>query len=390
MSTSLADQLKRLATPQTTQLVDSKKRASILFDVREAANKDRETIFDIGRSGLLELTSLNPTFLQFEQTLFSRTARDLVRNIENAEANRDLNKTIRKFLHHLSPHFLLQPAHKCLEWLIRRFHIHEYNIDDFMMLILPYHETRMFVKCVQIMPLRDEKSPWHWLNVIQKPGIVLSKQVLFNRAATDRFLIKFVCKSTYEAVRELDMRAYTLQAMFAFYCTTILGAMDTAAEITDDHISSIYSSVSKGLTSSVVDFCAASMMITGQLVVKAKLTKKFLDTIVLKLARNQHPGLQSEAVVLLVLIFQTQEDSLCSGLSDEALDLITRSKWIPSALSKNYVDGIHILPLYLPLLSGCLKNVQLKEREWKASMIFCESLLNEVIFKDVDAGPVIR
>lgn len=51
-STSLSEQLKRLQRPQTSQLVDSRKRPSILFDAKEAAEKDRETIFEIGLSGL--------------------------------------------------------------------------------------------------------------------------------------------------------------------------------------------------------------------------------------------------------------------------------------------------------------------------------------------------
>lgn len=390
MTTSLADQLKRLATPQTRQLVDSKKRASILFDSKEAANKDRETIFDIGLSGLRELIALNPLFTQFEQTLFDRTARDLVRSVESSDVNKNLDKQIKKFFIYLSPHFLLQPAHKCLEWLIRRYHIHEYNINDFMMLILPYHETRIFVKCVQTMPLRDEKNPWNWLIVIQKPGIPLSKQTLFNRAATDKFLLKYICKYVCDAVRELDMRSYMLQVMFAFYCTTVLGALDTASNITDWHISNIYTALRKGLISGVTDFCAASMMITGQLVIKAKLSRKFLDVIIQLLVEVSNPGLQVDAIILLALIYQTQNETLKQQISDETLKIIVTKKWIPSVLGLNYADSVPVLSFFLPLMSSCLKNAQLKVNSWKSSMAFCETLLMEVLFKGDDAEPVIR
>lgn len=153
MSTSLAAQLSRLAAPQTNILIDSKKRASLLFDPKEAASKDLDTIYDIGVSGLEELISLNPIFSQFENNLFARSSSELQRAIETAEVNEKLDKTLKKFLLNLSPYFLLQPSIKCLEWLIRRFYIHEYNKDIFMMLILPYHETRIFVRCVQLMNL---------------------------------------------------------------------------------------------------------------------------------------------------------------------------------------------------------------------------------------------
>lgn len=47
-NTSLALQLKRLATPQTSILIQKKKRASLLFDPSEAANIDRDTFYEIG------------------------------------------------------------------------------------------------------------------------------------------------------------------------------------------------------------------------------------------------------------------------------------------------------------------------------------------------------
>ena len=48
MATSLAEQLKKLRTPQTKILHQDKKRASLLFDPREAANLDKETVLSIG------------------------------------------------------------------------------------------------------------------------------------------------------------------------------------------------------------------------------------------------------------------------------------------------------------------------------------------------------
>lgn len=388
-STSLAEQLRRLATPQTGQIVDSKKRASILFDVKEAANKDREIIYDIGLSGLHELASLNPAFMQFEQTLFDRTARDLVRSVESTEVNARLNKNIKRFLIHLSPHFLLQPTYKCLEWLIRRFQIHEFNVDDFLMLILPYHETRMFIRCVQILNIRDSKHRWNWLHPLQKPGITLSKQVLFNRTATDAFLLKIVCKHTQDAVKELDLRAYTLQSWFAFFCTTLLGMLETTDVISEKQISAVFPVLAKGIASQVMDFCAASMMIVGYLVTKAQLAAPILEVFVQRVAKITHPGLQTDAIVLLVLCYQHQAQSLAE-VSEESLELIVANKWVPSALSKNYLEKISILPFGLPLLSAALKMVQLKGKSWKMCKTFVENMLIEIAFSGHDAEAVIR
>ena len=48
MSTSLARQLKKLQAPQTDLLKLDKKKPSILFDPKEAANINRDAIYDLG------------------------------------------------------------------------------------------------------------------------------------------------------------------------------------------------------------------------------------------------------------------------------------------------------------------------------------------------------
>lgn len=53
----------------------------------------------------------------------------------------------------MSPYFMLKPAGKALEWLIRRFRINEYNVDAVMQAILPYHETALFVTMVSILQI---------------------------------------------------------------------------------------------------------------------------------------------------------------------------------------------------------------------------------------------
>lgn len=386
--TSLAQQLKKLRAPQTSLLVDRKQRASILFDEKEAATKDRETIYDIGYSGLEELIALNHSFTQFEETLFDKNALDLQRAVENKEVNRQLNEVIKKFLAHLSPYFLLNPAHKCLEWLIRRFNINDYNKDEFMFLILPYHETKVFVKCVQTMYLNDKADKWNWLRPIQQPGIPLSKQALLNRAANDNYFFSFVCESVVYATEQLDTRAHTLQTYYAFYGSTVIGALELAT-VTESHVTNSYKAIREGLKSNCVDFCAASMMIIGQLVSKAKLSKNFLESIMKRVSGIQHPSLQSDTIVLLVLIYKSQNEML-TELPSKCFKNLIDSKWIPSVLARIYAEGIDILPFYLSLLSACLKNVQLKGDEWRQSKKLVENLFQECFFKEQQAEAVIR
>lgn len=48
MATSLAKQLSKLQAPQTSLLLKNKHHPSLLFDPKEAATLDRETVFEIG------------------------------------------------------------------------------------------------------------------------------------------------------------------------------------------------------------------------------------------------------------------------------------------------------------------------------------------------------
>lgn len=215
MSTLLAEQLRRLAAPQTANLTsDRKTSASILFDSKEAADKDRNTIYEIGLGGLQELGHISGTkaFETFRETLFDESAKGVERSVENIQVNDQINTVIRQFLYQLSPYFLLQPAHKCLEWMIRRFRIHEFNKDDFIILVLPYIATsKIAVKCIQTINLNDPNDRWNWLKYVQKSGQVMSKQTIVNHSVGQYRFLELVAVSSVEATRNLKMQGDRLQ-----------------------------------------------------------------------------------------------------------------------------------------------------------------------------------
>lgn len=66
------------------------------------------------------------------------------------QASEKLDLAIASFLRLLSPFFLLKPAHKIIEFFIRRYQIHEYNVNDVVECVLPYHETNYFARMIQL------------------------------------------------------------------------------------------------------------------------------------------------------------------------------------------------------------------------------------------------
>ena len=77
-------------------------------------------ICSAGIGGLEELIEIDSIFIEYEKSLFNESATGLQRLTQSADVNKKLDETIRVFLIHLSPYFLLRPAQKALEWLIYR------------------------------------------------------------------------------------------------------------------------------------------------------------------------------------------------------------------------------------------------------------------------------
>ncbi len=168
--------------------VNHKYIATFLFDEREATDIDNSAVLAIAKDGLAELKGLEPAFSKFELVLFGENTLEVHRATMTQEESDSLNTTIRTFLRLLSPFFMMKAAHKCLEWLIRKFRVTELNQDALMDCILPYHETVPFIRMVQIMYFADN-SKWSFLHEVKKEAKVISRSFLARRALADRSLI---------------------------------------------------------------------------------------------------------------------------------------------------------------------------------------------------------
>ena len=113
-----------------------------------------------------------------------------MRGLQTAEADAKIDRTLVSFLQLLSPHFLHSAAHKALEFLIRRFEIHKYNVDAVLACVLPYHGTRWFVRMVQL--LRLQETCWKWLQ--GKQGMSPpSREAFVSRCRKDARVLKQLC-----------------------------------------------------------------------------------------------------------------------------------------------------------------------------------------------------
>uniref|UniRef100_A0AAY4AU20 HEAT repeat-containing protein 1 n=1 Tax=Denticeps clupeoides TaxID=299321 RepID=A0AAY4AU20_9TELE len=314
--TSLAHQLKRLALPQNDpSLLSRREVTSLLFDPKEAASMDRGTFYALGCTGLDELLGIEPAFAEFQDTLFNSGSVGLERSIQTKKVNKKLNKDIGLFLTRLSPYFLLKPALKCAEWLIHRFHIHLYNQDCLVACALPYHETKVFVRVIQLLKIEDPTDRWNWLHGLQKPGVPLARGTLLTHCYKDLGFMDFICSLVTQSVKAYsefvrDGNCPQLRVIISFYASTIVSALDAVDKITDSIIAKILPHVHLGLKSSLLDYKAASYMIVCQLAVKVVMEPHLVNTLAALVSRClcKTPELSTEGLGCLIVLLQNQKE----------------------------------------------------------------------------------
>ncbi|XP_039261188.2 HEAT repeat-containing protein 1-like [Styela clava] len=309
--TSLSEQLRRLALPDAKLGEELTKRPSLLFDSHKAATLDREAFYALGVNGFEELCSIDQTlYVEFYDTLFSETSKNTERSILTKDDNKKLDSQIRNFLLRVMPYFLMRPAQKCLEWMIYRFRIHCFNVDDILQSFLPYHETKMFVRLVQLLDISHPTNKWCWIAPIQKPGVSLMRATISNHCVIDSAFFYFICDSVSKAIKansQVSSSANVLRPIINFYTAVTLETIHKISKISDQFLAQLVPFIIKGLKSNITDYKSATYMIICQVCSKAILTEQVASSL-LKSASKHHTGkLYEEFLTTVVVICQSQE-----------------------------------------------------------------------------------
>lgn len=387
MGTTFLQQLQKLAAPQTDLIVEEKSRVSLLFDPKEAATFDRDTFYELGIHGLEELKKFNPKFAEFEKTLFDVTAKKLQRAVQPGEVNKKLDEEILKFMCHLSPYFLLNSAHKTLEWLIQRFQIHRYNVDHLLMLILPYHSTNMFVRVVQLLNIKEPNDRWHWLHPLQNAGVPLAKKTLLNHCASNNWFLSFVCQMPVLHLKICASDSKVLHTLCTFCCTTIVGMMMHTKEISEVQVTHILKLLIKNILSPFVEFSCMCLIIAANLVRSVKLSSEVLSVFVNKLSEYPHLSLYSESCAVLALIYQNQQETIIE-VPLKALIKFSKSSLFLPTLQKMRDRGGCVTFLLVALIETSTKNILL-HKQTKMLEKFMESLVSSIRVDDYTAEKII-
>ncbi|KAI8059189.1 U3 small nucleolar RNA-associated protein 10-domain-containing protein [Gongronella butleri] len=319
MALSLKQQLKKLGTADLKGVTETsrKYKASFLFSAKEAADQDMETIFSLARNGFLELINVEPDFAPFEAPLFSENAKAINRVLMSKQENDKLDETLNGFLAQLSPYFLLNAAGKTLEWLIRRFDIHKLNVESILACVLPYHETKPFVKMVSLLDIADNSS-WVFLKPIRASSLPLSRELLVERIGKSRFVLDFVCKTV--------VRSHVgFSTLYTFYAATLVRFIASSRTVSSEMAIALTPYLVDGLQArEQPELQLATYMILSQLSSKTAFNSQAIEALTATLVQHaRSSGLFRHAVLALIHLAQTQAnfamgDKAANALIDDA------------------------------------------------------------------------
>ncbi|KAJ9664087.1 snoRNA-binding rRNA-processing protein utp10 [Coniosporium apollinis] len=317
--TSLQRQLATIAANSTHQLdLKAQKAAhgkSLLFEPRIAASQDFNTIYQVCSEGFQELCMLDARFAAFSQNLFSEQSKSEERTQMTAEENKELNVVLESFLGLVGPRLLLKPAIKAVEWLVRRFRVHEYNTDFVILTFLPYHATPLFTTLLSILP-RKVSPTFRFLHPYMTSLANLPRQtIIYTATNTKEFFTAF---NTY--VLKVAKAGQYSPALLSFWASITTQAVDGQLEAArsgrgniqrhreEDLLLRVLPILNKALAlKKIPELVTGSCMIMTILATKAHLEDKVLNGLMEALVASWTQTTLDSCLVTLSVLAQERQ-----------------------------------------------------------------------------------
>ncbi|KAM0562200.1 hypothetical protein ACHAPJ_002645 [Fusarium lateritium] len=216
MATSLAAQLAQVAANSKSTLnVKAQKAAhskSLIWEPRVAATQSYQTLYTTCIQGFEELCQLDARFTPFQSTIFSEESQNQDRTQLTASENEELDRRVEAFLRLAGSRLRLMPAIKSIEWLIRRFRIHEENTQALLLTFLPYHSIPAFATLLSILPSKIPHD-FRFLDPYIRSATSPPRSVLVRQAIQHPAFLTLISEYTLESCR----MQYNYPALISFW-----------------------------------------------------------------------------------------------------------------------------------------------------------------------------
>ncbi|CAI6336762.1 unnamed protein product [Periconia digitata] len=321
MATALQKQLAAIAATSTHQLdLKAQKLAhgkSLLFEPRVAASQSFENLYLICYDGYRDLCALDPRFTQFSRSLFSEQSKVEDRTQMTQKENESLNGVLEAFMTMVGPRILLKPAEKALEWLVRRFRVHEYNTETLVLTYLPYHDTPQFLALLSILPPNPSHNIRFLHPYIHSPTNPPRKTIVYTAVNTPAFFDAFqnyvikVLKARHQGPSLLSFwSSVTTQAIDGILDQSKSGRREVQDQKIENALLRILPVLNACMrASSGPEAVTACYMIVVVLVTKGLFEDKVLDSLMEAVIRSQAPETLDACLMCLAIIAEERSEA---------------------------------------------------------------------------------
>ncbi|KAF2714920.1 U3 small nucleolar RNA-associated protein 10 [Pleomassaria siparia CBS 279.74] len=312
--TSLQKQLAAIAASSTHQLdLKAQKAAhgkSLLYEPKVAASQSFDSIYLLCYEGFRELCALDARFAQFARNLFSEQSKVEDRTQMTKKENEELNNVLEAFITLVGPRLLLKPAEIALEWLVRRFRIHEYNTECLVLTYLPYHKTHQFLALLSILPKQPPPALRFLFPYISPPAEPPRHAIVHTAAHTPGFftaLQSYVVKVLQASHQGPTLLAFwssiTTQAISAILDDSSFGRKEIQDQKTEEMLFRVLPVLNECMKApNSPEAIIGCYMIITVLVTKAAFEDKVLDSLMEAVILSQNSETLDSCLICLAII----------------------------------------------------------------------------------------
>ncbi|PHH82759.1 hypothetical protein CDD82_4924 [Ophiocordyceps australis] len=284
MASSLASQLAQIAANSKATLNTKAQKAahskSLIWEPKAAACQSYQALYTICYSGFEELCQLDARFLHFQSTIFSQASQDQDRTLLTSAENVQLDRQIDTFLRLAGSRLRLMPAIKAIEWLVRRFRIHENNTAMLLMTFLPYHSIPTFATLMSILPSRIPHE-FRFLDPYIRSLRCPPRSILVHEAVHHPAFLSAVSEYTLESCRQQSQYSALITFWGGLMTETLSGIIDRTrsgrATVQSENTQALIHRIGPVLGESLVMKKIPSIQIASYMVLAVFVFKAHLD-----------------------------------------------------------------------------------------------------------------
>ncbi|CDW83415.1 heat repeat-containing protein 1 [Stylonychia lemnae] len=348
--TSLAQQLNQLKIAQKDEVkLPSRTKLSFLFDIKQAANVDDQTLYYIALTGVRDLIKdfpqLQVHLVDYQSDILNEKSLQFYRGTQTQDALKEVEERLESLIKLFAPFLLHNATHRVIEYLVRIYEINAFHKETLLLSFLPYFETAFFIKLIQIINLKHDDF-YQFLDQYAFKGQAIDKATLIKSLSRNDSLLfsKYsqFCFDLSEFLQQFNIMSEGF-LHWKFYGAMIVEILKSQNGQTQTSLFNLLPFISKGMKSEIKDFKVSSLMAISQLACRKSLSAQYAQAFFKQVLQSikdyslrMEEDLVERGVLVLGLICQYQQIQVLEEKDVQTLLQITKITSILQKVNHQY------------------------------------------------------